>query len=296
MSETNINWYPGHMAKTKKQITEDLKLVDLVIEILDCRTPLSSQNPDIGKITENKDKIIILNKCDLADPKQNELWKEYFKKKGQTVILTQCNESKGIDVVIKEIEKIREIKLEDYLKKGRVGAKIRAMVIGIPNCGKSTFINKMNKSNSLEVGNKPGVTRKKQWIRVNDKIELLDTPGVLWPKFESEEVSLNLSCTGTIKDEIIPTVDVAYYLVKILLKNYRSELIKRYNLTEEYIEKVLDMPNPENVNIYEIMQEIGRKRGCIISGGEIDDEKTSKIILDDFRKGRIGRITLEQIN
>lgn len=161
-------------------------------------------------------------------------------------------------------------------------------------CGKSSFINRVSKNSNLEVGNKPGVTKKKQWIRINDKIELLDTPGVLWPKFENNEVALNLSYTGTIKDDVLPQTEIAYQLLKFLLNNYRENIVERYKLNLEYIENVLSKPEPENFNIYEIMQEIGKKRGCIISGGEVDDEKTSRIILDDFRTGKIGKITLEK--
>ena len=194
-NKTNINWYPGHMAKTNRQISEDLKLVDVIIEILDSRIPISSSNPDIAQITKDKDKIIILNKSDLADQKQNELWVKYFKEKGKTAVIADCNMGKGINEILRAVEKIKQKEMEEYAKKGRTGRKIKAMVIGIPNVGKSSFINRVAKQSNLEVGNKPGVTKKKQWIRVNDKIELLDTPGVLWPKFENENVALNLSYT-----------------------------------------------------------------------------------------------------
>ena len=290
----NINWYPGHMAKTRKQIEEDLKLIDIVIELLDSRIPISSRNPDISELTKNKDKIIVLNKSDLADSKQNELWINYFKSKGQTAIIADCNSGRGINEILRAIEKIKKDEQESYIKKGRVGRKIRAMVLGIPNVGKSSFINRVSKNSNLQVGNKPGVTKQKQWIRINDKIELLDTPGVLWPKFESNEVALNLSFTGTIKDDVLPITEVAYQLLKFLLENYRKNVIERYKLTEEYIEEVLAKPEPENFNIYEIMLQIGRKRGQIVSGGEVDDEKTSKIIIEDFRSGKLGKITLEK--
>ena len=294
-NKTNINWYPGHMAKTKRQISEDLKLVDVIIEILDSRIPISSSNPDIAQITKDKDKIIILNKSDLADQKQNELWVKYFKEKGKTAVIADCNMGKGINEILRAVEKIKQKEMEEYAKKGRTGRKIKAMVIGIPNVGKSSFINRVAKQSNLEVGNKPGVTKKKQWIRVNDKIELLDTPGVLWPKFENENVALNLSYTGTIKDDILPQTEIAYQLLKFLLKNYKSSVAKRYKVPNQYIDEILERQEPENFNIYEIMQEIGRKRGCIVSGGAIDDEKTAKIIIDDFRSGKIGKITLEKV-
>ena len=296
LPSTNINWYPGHMAKTKREITEDIKLIDVVVELLDSRIPLSSQNPDIAELTKGKKKIIVLNKTDLADKMQNEAWKKYFNSKGQVCILTDSNLGKGINEVTKAIEEIMKDDLAKFAEKGRIGRKIKAMILGIPNVGKSSFINRIIKTNRLEVGNKPGVTRKKQWISINDKINLLDTPGVLWPRFEDEKTALNLAFTGTIKDDVLEQTEIAYQLLKFLLENYRQNVIERYKITLDYIEKVLSQDQPENFNIYEIMQEIGKKRGALISGGEIDDEKTAKIILDDFRSGRLGRITIERIN
>ena len=293
-NKTNINWYPGHMAKTKREIIENLKLIDVVIELLDSRIPISSRNPDIAEITKNKKKIIVLNKIDLADEKQNNLWVQYFKQRGQVAILTDSNQGKGMDLVIKAIENIMNEEIKAQSEKGRIGKKIRVMILGIPNVGKSSFINRIVKSNRLEVGNKPGVTKRKQWISINEKIDLLDTPGVLWPKFENKEVALNLAFTGTIKDDVLEQTEVAYELLKFLLYNYRRNVIERYNMTEEYIEEILNQEQPENFNIYEIMLEIGKKRGAIISGGNIDEEKTAKIILDDFRKGKLGKITLEK--
>lgn len=295
-NKNNINWYPGHMVKTKREISEDLKLIDVVVELLDSRIPLSSQNPDIAELTKSKKKIIVLNKTDLADNTQNEAWKNYFNSKGQVCILTDSNLGKGINEVTKAIEEIMKEDLEKYAEKGRTGRKIKAMILGIPNVGKSSFINRIVKTNRLEVENKPGVTRKKQWISINEKINLLDTPGVLWPRFEDEKTALNLAFTGTIKDDVLEQTEIAYQLLKFLLEKYRQNVIERYKMTLDYIERIISQDQPENFNIYEIMQEIGRKRGAIISGGEIDDEKTAKIILDDFRSGRLGRITIERIN
>ena len=292
-AHAHFSWYPGHMAKTRKQIEQDIKIVDIVIELLDSRIPISSRNPDIVNITAKKKRIIVLNKCDLSDESKNKKWISYFKNKGIPAVLTDSNSGKGIDNCIKEIEKIMEEQLNIQAQKGRIGRKIRAMVLGIPNVGKSSFINRISKRTTAGVGNKPGVTKQKQWIRINDKIELLDTPGVLWPKFESEEVGLNLAFTGTIKEEILPKVEIAYQLVKYLLENYRNNIVERYGISKEYIENKLNQEQPENVNIYEIMLEIGRKRGCIISGGNIDEEKTARIILDEFKNGKIGKITLE---
>ena len=292
----NINWFPGHMAKTRKQIAEDLKLVDIVVEILDARIPISSQNPDIKQITQNKKKIIVLNKYDLADEKENQKWVEYFNKKDQKAILVDALSGKGINETIRLIQKEMEEDLKKIADKGRIGRKIRVMIVGIPNVGKSSFINRIAKKTSAEVGNKPGVTKQKQWIRINDKIELLDTPGVLWPKFESEEVGMHLAITGTIKDDILELTEIAYSLTKFLLENYRENLIQRYSLDEKQIEEILNQDQPENENIYEIMQLIGKKRGAVASGGRIDDDKTSKIILDDFRSGKLGKITIEKIS
>lgn len=293
IGKMNINWYPGHMAKTRRQITEDLKLVDVVIELLDARIPISSQNPDIAQITKGKRKIIVLNKCDLADEKQNDKWISYFNKKGIPAITVDSNSGKGIQKCTKLIEETMGEMTQKLSEKGRIGRKIRAMVLGIPNVGKSSFINRIAKKVTAQVGNKPGVTKQKQWIRINEKIELLDTPGVLWPKFESNEVALNLAFTGTIKENILQITEIAYELTKFLVENYPEKLIERYKLTDEWIKEQLEKDRPENENIYEIMLEIGRKRGCIISGGQIDEEKTSKIILDEFKNGKLGRITLE---
>ena len=291
----NINWFPGHMAKTRKQITDDLKLVDVIIEILDARIPLSSQNPDIKQITQNKKKVIVLNKCDLSDENENKKWMEYFIKQGYKVVLVDSNTGKGINEVIKQTQLIMADELKKFAEKGRIGKKIKVMIVGIPNVGKSSFINRITKKTSAEVGNKPGVTKQKQWIRINDDIELMDTPGVLWPKFQNEEVALNLAFTGTIKDDILEITEIAYSLTKFLLKNYKNNLLQRYGLDEKIINYILEQDQEENQNIYEIMQLIGKRRGAIISGGNIDDEKTSKIILDDFRSGKLGKITLEKI-
>lgn len=294
-SSSSINWFPGHMAKTRKQITDDLKLVDLVIEILDARIPISSQNPEMKQITQNKKKIIVLNKCDLADDNENKKWMEFFIKQNYKVVLVDSNTGKGVNEVIRQTQAIMSDELKKLADKGRIGRKIRVMIVGIPNVGKSSFINRIAKKSSAEVGNKPGVTKQKQWIRINDDIELMDTPGVLWPKFQNEDVALNLAFTGTIKDDVLEITEIAYSLTKYLLENYRENLVERYSLEEQRINEILNQEQEENQNIYEIMQLIGRKRGAVISGGNIDDEKTSKIILDDFRSGKLGKITLEKV-
>ena len=294
-NKTNINWYPGHMAKTKRQIEQDLKLIDIVIEILDARIPISSQNPDMQAIIKNKKKIIVLNKSDLADENETKKWIQLFKKNGICSIDVDSNSGKGIPNVIKLVEKLMQDEKILNKQKGRIGKPTRVLVLGIPNVGKSSFINRIAKKNTMTVGNKPGVTKQKQWIRLSNNIELLDTPGVLWPKFESEKISLNLAYTGTIKDEILPKVEVAYRLLQYLLNNYKNNIIERYKLNLNEIEDILQRNNEENNNIYDIMCIIGRKRGCIVSGGNVDDEKISNIILDDFRTGRIGKITIEKV-
>ena len=295
-NKTNINWYPGHMAKTKRQIMEDLKLIDVVIEILDARIPVSSQNPDIQEMIKNKKKIVLFNKSDLADEKETRAWIEDYKRKNMVVIVIDANSGKGIGEVSRQIEKIMQEELAQKAKQGRVGKKIRVMVLGIPNVGKSSFINRMAKKTSTIVGNKPGVTKQKQWIRINDKIELLDTPGVLWPKLQSQEVALNLAYTGTIKDDILDKIEVAYHLLKYLLENYKDNIIKRYQLEKETIEQILANENkPENENIMEIFYLIGKKRGAIVSGGQIDEQKVANLLLEDFRTTKLGKITLEKV-
>ena len=292
----NINWYPGHMAKTRKQIQEDLKLIDVVVELLDSRIPVSSRNPDINTIIDGKKKIVVLNKSDLADEKETTKWIEYFKTQKIPAVITDANSGKGIKDVIKKAEEIMEEELNKREEKGRIGRKIRIMILGIPNVGKSSFINRLANKNSLEVGNKPGVTRKKQWIKISNSIELLDTPGVLWPKFENEEVALNLAYTGTIKDDVLEKTEVAYHFLKYMIENDIDKLVKRYNLNKEEILDSLESDyRPENEIIYEVMLKIGKMRGAVVSGGNIDDLKTANIILEDFRSGKLGRITLEKV-
>lgn len=275
------------MAKTKKQIISDLKLIDVVIEILDARIPVSSHNPDLEGIIKNKKRIILLNKSDLADEKENQRWVEYFKKHNLKAVIVDANSGKGIDNSIKAIKEIMQDELQKELAKGKARRVIRVLVLGIPNVGKSSYINRATKKVSAKVGNKPGVTVQKQWIRLDKDIEMLDTPGVLWPKFESEEVGLNLAYTGTIKDDILEKTEIAYNLLKFLFINYRDNIIQRYKL--DNIENIT-----EN-NISDLMEIIGQKRGALVSGGRVDLEKVSSIILDDFRTGKIGKISLEKV-
>ena len=293
-NKTNINWYPGHMLKTKKQIIEDLKLIDVVLEVLDARIPMSSQNPDIKQIISKKKKIVLLNKADLADEKETQKWISFFNNKGIKTIPTDLNLGKGTKEILKQIETVMQEELEKAAAKGRTNKNIRIMIIGIPNVGKSSLINRLVNKKTAEVGNRPGVTKQKQWVRIGKNIELLDTPGVLWPKFEDEKVALNLAYTGSIKDEILPKTEVAYQLLKLLYTNYKIEFLTNYKLTEEDISSIIT--NVDCDFILELMNLIAKKRGALISGGEIDYEKVAGIILTDFRTGKIGRITLEQVD
>ena len=290
----NINWYPGHMVKTKRQIIEDLKLIDIVVEILDARIPISSRNPDIEQYIKSKKRLVVLNKFDLADAAENQKWVKFYENQGIEAVLVNSNSGDGIDNAIKKIEKINKDNQKKFENKGRIGKAIRVMVLGIPNVGKSSFINRVTKKNSATVGNKPGVTRQKQWIRINNNIELLDTPGVLWPKFDNEDIALNLAYTGTIKDNILPIIEIGYNLLKLLIKEYPEKIIERYKLGKEEIKNVLSSDAEENEKILEIMHMIGRKRGALISGGNIDEEKVARIILEEFRSGKIDKITLEK--
>lgn len=261
----NINWYPGHMKKTKELIKENLKLVDMVLEVIDARIPESGRNPILDELSGTKKKVVILNKSDLADPALTQLWLNDFKSKQIDAFDIDSISGKGIKNLV------------EYTKGKRV------MIVGIPNSGKSTLINRLKGSKSAQTGNKPGVTRGKQWIKTKDGIQLLDTPGILWPKFDDPKVGLKLAYCGSIKDEILDLPELALGLIEILIKYYSTLLAKRYDLESQ-------LENP-----LETMEAIGKRRGCIISGGNIDYERTAKLVLMEFRKGTIGRITLDRI-
>lgn len=285
------------MRKALNQIKADLKLVDLVIELLDARIPISSQNPEIKKLISDKKRIVILNKADLSDEKENIKWVNKYENQNIPAILCNSNTGEGIQKIINTIEKLMEEEKQKAEAKGRIGKIIRVMIIGVPNVGKSSLINRMAQKTSAQVGNKPGVTKQKQWIRLSNNIELLDTPGVLWPRFDNQKVALNLAYTGTIKNEVLDDQDVAYNLLKYLIKEYRQNVIERYSLKEEIVESILKNENlEENEKIVEIMNYIGEKRGAIAKGNNIDLEKVSRIILDDYRSGNLGKITLEKAN
>ena len=277
----NVQWYPGHMTKAKRQMQEDLKLIDLIIELVDARVPLSSRNPDIDQLGQNKSRLILLNKADLADERQNEAWKEYFQKRGFHVVKVDSRNGSGMKTIQNVIQEACKEKIERDRRRGIKNRPIRAMVAGIPNVGKSTFINTFAGKACAKTGNKPGVTKGKQWIRLNKGLELLDTPGILWPKFEDQSVGMRLAMIGSIKDEILNTDELALNLIRFLMEHYPGRLTERYGCEETA---------QEALTVYE---EIARRRGCIKKGQELDYTKTGMLLLDDFRSGKIGRITLE---
>lgn len=277
----NINWYPGHMAKTKKQLIEDLKLIDIVVEVVDARIPLASINPDIQEYIKEKTKIVVLNKADLADENETKNWVKKYNSQGITAVEVEASNGKNIQSVVNKIKVEYEKIKEKYIQKGRIGKSIRVMVIGIPNVGKSTFINSLAKRNTAKVGNKPGVTKQKQWIKIDNNIEIMDTPGMLWPRLDNQEYAMHLAFCGTIGENSIDNEEIAYYLLEYLIKNYPNRIEERYNI------KI------ENKETIEILEEIARKRGAIVSGGNINMQKISDIILNEFRSGKLGRITIE---
>lgn len=278
----NIQWYPGHMTKTVRMMKENISLVDVVIELVDARIPYSSKNPDIDELAKNKFRIIVLNKADLADNQKTKIWSDYFEKKGYKVILANSVSGKGVKDVTEVAKELMKDKIESQKKRGRVFVPIRSMIVGIPNVGKSTFINKYVGKATAKTGDKPGVTRGKQWIRIKKDFELLDTPGILWPKFENQEVGLKLAATGAINDEILDRCEVCYELIKILRKINPDILKTRYNIEFD-----------ENSENHEVLQKISEKRGFVMRGGETDTLRGAKILLDEFRGGKLGNITLE---
>lgn len=280
-----IQWYPGHMARARREIGEAVKLVDVVFEIIDARIPVASRNPILNEIIGGKPRVIVLNKADLADKEATQKWVKYFNSENQIAVIADSNQGKGIKEATDAAYKLMADKIDKQAQKGRTGAGIKAMIVGIPNVGKSTFINKAAKKQTAEVGNKPGVTRKNQWVRLNENINLLDTPGVLWPKFDDEKLARHLAYIGTIKDEILDTDELALRLIEELVEKHKNEFYARYKISEDF---EYDMS-------YEIMDEIGRKRGCLVRGGEIDYTKVANIVLDEFRTGKIGNFTLEEV-
>ncbi len=277
-------WYPGHMTKAVRQMQEDIKLIDLIIEIVDARIPLSSRNPDIDKLGAGRARIILLNKSDLADPAANKEWLEYFNKAGLYAIELNSKNGKGMGAIKSGVSVVCKDKIERDRARGIKNRPIRAMVVGIPNVGKSTFINSFAGKAVTKTGNKPGVTKGKQWIKLDKTLELLDTPGILWPKFEDEAIGMRLAFIGSINDEIIVTEEMALDLVKYLDDLYPNAVTDYYKIDRSVAKD------------YHILEEIGRVRGCLAGGGSIDTVKASKLLMDDFRAGRLGRMSLERPN
>ena len=276
----HFQWYPGHMTKAKRMMQENIKLIDLVIELVDARVPISSRNPDIDELGKNKARLILLNKSDLAEDKWNDAWSEYFREKGFSVVEVNSKKGGGIKSINGVIQEACKEKIERDRKRGILNRPVRAMVVGIPNVGKSTFINALAGKACAKTGNKPGVTKGKQWIRLNKNVELLDTPGILWPRFEDQAVGLKLAFIGSIKDEILQTEELAAELVTFMNKNYPGVLESKYNVEED-------------VDPYGMIARIAESRHCLVRGNELDTEKASVLLMDDFRNGRLGRLTLE---
>lgn len=277
-----VQWFPGHMAKTRRLIKESLPFVDLVTEIVDARIPYSSSNPELDEMIGNKPRIVLLNKCDVADEKATAVWVEHYKKRGMYAIPVDCRSGKGLNAYLPLVRKVLKDKIQRNTEKGMAGKPLRVMVVGIPNTGKSSFINKMAGRNRAKVADKPGVTRSNSWFAVGSGIELLDTPGVLWPKFEDKAVGDKLAFVGSVKDEILDTETLALRLINVLKNGYCDRISERFKIT-----------GFEGKEDYEILEMVGRKRGMLISGGEIDYERASVMLLDEYRAGKLGRLTLD---
>lgn len=279
----NIQWYPGHMTKARRAMKEDVKLVDLVIELVDARVPFSSRNPDIDQLGAGKARLVLLNKSDLADESMNRRWAQWFEAQGMYVVKIDARNKGTLKQIQAVVQEACKEKIERDRRRGILNRPIRAMVVGIPNVGKSTFINSFAGKACAKTGNKPGVTKGNQWIRLNKSLELLDTPGILWPRFEDQMVGLKLALIGSINDEILDKDELAMKLIRFMNSNYPQVLRERYQLAEA-----------EDVSETEVLAQVARIRSCLIKGGELDLGKAARLLLDDFRSGRLGRVTLEK--
>ncbi len=288
MSEMqNIQWFPGHMTKTKRQIQSSLKLVDAVAEIIDARIPVSSRNPDLHKLIQNKPRVILMNKCDMANQTATKMWIDFYAKQGITAIAIDCKSGRNFNKFPSAVNTVMKEKIERLKAKGMKNPMIRVMIVGIPNVGKSSFINKIAKQSKAKVEDRPGVTRGNQWFTVSNNLEMLDTPGVLWPKFDDQIVGEHLAFTGAVKDQVIDAELLAVRLLDFLRRLQPKDFIERFKLQD------LDL---ENTDSYELLQMIGKKRGMLVSGGEIDTERAAIMLLDEFRAAKLGRITVEMPN
>ena len=286
----NIQWYPGHMTKTRRMIVDQIKHMDAVCEILDARIPVSSRNPDVEELTAGKPRLIVLNRVDQADPAATKVWKQHFLSRGFAVLEANAKEGQGTAKFAAAIRELLKDKIAAYAEKGQAGRMIRVMVLGIPNVSKSTFINKVAKRKTAKTEDRPGVTRSKQWVPIDASLELMDTPGILWPKFEDQSVGLNLAYTGAVKDEIMDLETLSCHLLCYLAEKYPDAIMKGYKLPE-----IPEREEEENDIAwgYRVLEAMGRKRGFVVRGGEVDTERMSKILLDEFRGGKLGRFTLE---
>ena len=294
MSEAaHVQWFPGHMAKTRRIMASNLKLVDAVVEITDARIPYSSRNPEMKRIVGAKPRLVILNKADSADPDVTAMWLDYYAKKGITAMATDCRSGKNVNKFYPKLKELLSDDIEKWNSRGMTGRPIRIMIVGIPNVGKSSFINRLAGSRLAKVEDRPGVTRGKQWVKLEDGFELLDMPGVLWPKFDDKLVGERLAFTGAVKDDIMDMEYLACRLLEYLNDNYRELLVQRYNISTDDIPPA-DDETAGCVVGYEILERIGRKRGFLVSGGEINTERAAITVMDEFRSGKIGRLSLEK--
>ena len=283
MSETmSVQWFPGHMAKTRRIMASNLKLVDIVVELCDARIPQSSRNPEIDKIVGKKPRLMLLNKADCADAAATEQWLTYYRKKGIPAMACDCRSGRGVKNLLPAVREVLADKIAAWNEKGMVGRPIRMMIVGIPNVGKSSLINRLSGTRSAKVEDRPGVTRGKQWVSLEDGVELLDMPGVLWPKFEDPEVGMRLAYTGAVKEDVIDTETLACHFIALLAKYYPQTLSERYKLEA-----------PEGADGYDLLQLAGKKRGYLVSGGEVNTERMAKALMDDYRSGKLGKLTLE---
>ena len=278
----NIQWYPGHMTKTRRMMEENLKLVDAVCEILDARIPISSRNPDIDAICGNKPRMVILNRTDMADPAALRQWTQYFESKGLAVLQTDCKSRRGINGFVPAVRRLLAEKIRRYEEKGQSGRPLKLMIVGIPNVGKSTFINQIAGRKGAKAENRPGVTRGKQWVTVNPQLLLLDTPGILWPRFDDPETGMRLAYTGAVKDDILDVLTLSCHLMELLALRYPEAIRARYQIEI-----------PEEIDGYALLQAAGRRRGFLVSGGEIDDERMARVLLEEYRSCKLGKFTLE---
>lgn len=281
LPSTSINWFPGHMTKTRREMEEDIKLVDIVYELTDARIPQSGRNPEIDKIVKDKPRLLLLNKCDMADKDMNNRWISYYKERGENAYLISAGTGIGVGRLNEISKNILKDKIAMRQNKGLAGDTVKAMIVGIPNVGKSTLINKLSGKSGAKTGDRPGVTRGRQWITARDKTVFLDTPGILWPKFDDENTGLKLAYTGAVKDEILDIEELALHFIGFMKRKYPQNLIDRYKLTN------LDGEDAD------ILFDIGKKRGCVISGGDIDYQRAANLIFDDFRGVKLGNLTLE---